>query len=843
MKKRGTKTFKLLESSIRLIASDSKGSEWDIVVIESGMSANKKFYSSETLRASTKVFEGLKVAAYEFDGKLYDHVPAGAKKAMPGGFVKNVVGFIDGCRFDEAKQAIVAKFHVTENAEWVRKLLVSLHEGGQSDKLGFSIDAHGEMRLERRDGVMVGNVTKIDSADELTLVTHPAAGGKFTRLVASIGEKDMLKAILAAMREGFPAPWFEGFNLDAVTDKTAGDTLTQLLEANKERAVVELAEIPADKAVALREVGLGIVTLQKILMLLASQKHEEAMTLVREWTATYPKDEDEKPEAPPAEPTESEGDDEAKASVYTYRAENAEGEPDPPAPAPAPKPPTKVATKESKEGKPMTQLEKDLAESKRVQEAQQKQLDRMQTESALASVLAESGLPELARDRVRELFKDRIGSADDVRKAVESEKDYLAKISTGNQLESLAGRKEVDAKVVGEQRDKACKAMLGMFVGEDIDGVPAYPSLHESFRRITGFNGTKEQTAQKLMYNMSMALPAAAPGKGCNDEEFELHIKRLTESIPSMPIDLREALTTGSWTFVFGDSIRRALQREFTQPPFDIWRQVVSDVVPLDDLRTNRRIEVGGFSDLFTVGELGTYPEFVNPTDREETYAASKRGGLWSVSWESILADDLGKLRRVPRMLGQAASRTLTKEILNTRLSDNPTLGDSSTLLTVGTPHFNDVAAALTSVSLNTAIVAMRKQLMLSSSERMFVIPRYLVVPPDLEELAWELTNSRNKVTATPTATINNAVKEHFRIIPIVNPFQTSTTRWQLVADPKTAPTIEAGFLGGRQVPELVVQDAANIGSVLTADKITWKIRFVFGSATLNFRSFSGSAT
>jgi hypothetical protein len=66
----------------------------------------------------------------------------------------------------------------------------------------------------------------------------------------------------------------------------------------------------------------------------------------------------------------------------------------------------------------------------------------------------------------------------------------------------------------------------------------------------------------------------------------------------------------------------------------------------------------------------------------------------------------------------------------------------------------------------------------------------------------------------------------------------TDTNDWFLVADPATIPTLEVGFYQGRDDPELLVQDQPLLGSVFTADKITWKIRHIWGLAVLDYRGF-----
>ena len=75
----------------------------------------------------------------------------------------------------------------------------------------------------------------------------------------------------------------------------------------------------------------------------------------------------------------------------------------------------------------------------------------------------------------------------------------------------------------------------------------------------------------------------------------------------------------------------------------------------------------------------------------------------------------------------------------------------------------------------------------------------------------------------------------------IVNLWQIDDDNWQIITDPKKNPTAEIGFLGGRREPELFIQDQPNIGSFLTADRVTWKIRHIYGGDVLDHRGYAGS--
>ena len=85
---------------------------------------------------------------------------------------------------------------------------------------------------------------------------------------------------------------------------------------------------------------------------------------------------------------------------------------------------------------------------------------------------------------------------------------------------------------------------------------------------------------------------------------------------------------------------------------------------------------------------------------------------------------------------------------------------------------------------------------------------------------------------------VRNQTFKDFEVIVV--DYWTDSDNWYLVADPNYIPTIELGFLNGKQEPELLTQNDPTVGSVFTADKISYKIRHIYGGAVLDFRGFYG---
>ena len=67
--------------------------------------------------------------------------------------------------------------------------------------------------------------------------------------------------------------------------------------------------------------------------------------------------------------------------------------------------------------------------------------------------------------------------------------------------------------------------------------------------------------------------------------------------------------------------------------------------------------------------------------------------------------------------------------------------------------------------------------------------------------------------------------------MPLIRPvpYWTDVSDWALIGDPAEHPTIEVGFMDGRQEPEMFIQDTPTAGSMFTNDMVTYKIRHIYG--------------
>lgn len=282
----------------------------------------------------------------------------------------------------------------------------------------------------------------------------------------------------------------------------------------------------------------------------------------------------------------------------------------------------------------------------------------------------------------------------------------------------------------------------------------------------------------------------------------------------------------GNFANVLGNSITRRMIADYRAAvDLDMWRLLTGTPVPINDFRTQERTRFGGYGDLPAVAEAGPYTALTSPTDEKATYAVTKRGGTETVTLEMIKNDDVGAIQRIPVKMARAAKRTLVKFVLDF-LRTNPVCYDGLALFHA--THANLGATALGAAPYTAARLAMMKQAEAGSLEPLGIGPKYLWVPPDLEETAANLFRRNTNLDATFVQSLTPT------IVPVF--YWTDANDWVATCDPMDVPVMEVGFLDGEEEPAILVQDNPTFGSYFTNDQITYKIRHIYGGTALDYR-------
>jgi hypothetical protein len=416
----------------------------------------------------------------------------------------------------------------------------------------------------------------------------------------------------------------------------------------------------------------------------------------------------------------------------------------------------------------------------------------VEARASMRDTINRSSLPQAAKDRLVASFASTESFTEaQVKDAIQSEAEYLASFTESGRVHGLGGSRIE----VGETRFEKTADMLEAFFDPEHKDHRQVTSFRECYRQITGDNRITGQ-----LKHCDAAL-------------------------------MREALDSGSFDDVLGNSITRRMVKDYNTPnSYDVWRKA-ANVVPVGDFRTQERTRFGGYGDLPAVAESDVYAALDSPTDdTPASYAVSKRGGTESITLEMIKNDDVGAIRRIPMKLSRAAKRTLAKFVLDF-IATNPVIYDTKTLFHAD--HGNLGTTALGAASLAAGRLAMLKQTEAGSNDRLGIGPQSLWVPSDLEETAVDLfrRNTENDKTFTQSLSLD--------VIPVW--YWTDANDWAITADPNDIPFIEVGFLDGQEEPDLFVQDSPTSGSMFTHDKVTYKIRHIYGGTVKDYRGAYGA--
>lgn len=425
--------------------------------------------------------------------------------------------------------------------------------------------------------------------------------------------------------------------------------------------------------------------------------------------------------------------------------------------------------------------EQDVAEQIRMVEAR----------ANMRSSIATCNLPQPAKDRLLADFNGRARFVEaDVTAAVEAERSYLARFVESGHVSM--GDFGSGARM--EDRSVKMAGMLDAFFDPAHKDHRSVHSFKECYIEITG---DKQVTGQ--MRNSDLARLREARGA-----------------------DFREAVDSTTFGDILGDSITRRMQAIYIgMTDLQSWRRV-AQVGRTSDFRTQEITRMGGYGNLPAVGQGDPYPALTTPGDDKATFAVTKRGGTEDVTLEAIKNDDMRVITRIPQELALAAGNTLY-EFAFDFFRTNPNAWDGTALYHAN--HGNLFTVAFSAAEFAVHRLAMQKQTRVGSSKRMGTEPGVILLPFELQETAYNAFVRGQNLDKTFVQTINPEI--------IVVPYWSDATDWVTVAPKDRFPVLEIDFLDGREEPELFVQDNPSAGSMFSNDKLTYKIRHIYGGNLL----------
>jgi hypothetical protein len=294
--------------------------------------------------------------------------------------------------------------------------------------------------------------------------------------------------------------------------------------------------------------------------------------------------------------------------------------------------------------------------------------------------------------------------------------------------------------------------------------------------------------------------------------------------------------TTGSFQNILFDGLNNTLRAAYEEAPYT-WSSWVRQRQSVEDFKDIHATQLSEFQNLEVVPEGKEYPE-KKLSDRRKTYNIDKFGANFSVTWETIINDNLDALSRIPSMQGVAARRTQEQLVYDTFLS-NPLMPDGVVLFSASHASGRNItattAAAPSETTLDEAFELMAKQKGLNGSV-LNLVPSVLLVPQRYASTALRITNSLSFAQTNGNEGISslygvNGVRP-LQVVATALLDNNNATNWYLIASNSVVDTAEIVFLQGEESPVL-----ENEWTMLS-DKYDFKIRQSMGCAMIDHVGF-----
>lgn len=243
------------------------------------------------------------------------------------------------------------------------------------------------------------------------------------------------------------------------------------------------------------------------------------------------------------------------------------------------------------------------------------------------------------------------------------------------------------------------------------------------------------------------------------------------------------------------------------------------------DFRPINTVRVSGGGQLPPVAE-GAEFKAKYFEDAGEAYSIKTFGGIYGITRQAIVNDDLDAFSSRVQLLGTGAAQTeasLLAALLQMNSGAGPTMADGKTLFHAD--HGNRAASgsALSIASVSAARTAMRRQKGLAG-EIIQVLPTFLVVPPEKE------TEAEQIVAQLASVKVDEVNPFAAKLKVLCDPNLTSATRWYLAAAPGRPDGLQHAYLDGNKGPQITTREGFEV------DGTEFKVSLDFGCGFVDWR-------
>lgn len=284
----------------------------------------------------------------------------------------------------------------------------------------------------------------------------------------------------------------------------------------------------------------------------------------------------------------------------------------------------------------------------------------------------------------------------------------------------------------------------------------------------------------------------------------------------------KRSVSTSDMPLIFEGVIDKMLRTDHEFAP-EYWDKIAKQV-SLPDYREKGLYQFGvrnGMKETQEGGEI----KYTVPTESKETIRLKSYAEGISITRHAFINDDLSVLDKIPTYFVKDWNE-LRGDLVWGLIIDNVKLkSDDKPLFDAA--HGNILTganSALSETSLAAAKVLMSKQKSIDN-RLMRILPKFLIVPPELEITARKLITSITPAKSEDVNVFANA----FTVI--VEPRLSDSTAWYLAADPNAYDGLNYGYLEGNESLRVNSKDDFD------KDTFDYAVRGDFGVAAIDFRS------
>ncbi len=257
------------------------------------------------------------------------------------------------------------------------------------------------------------------------------------------------------------------------------------------------------------------------------------------------------------------------------------------------------------------------------------------------------------------------------------------------------------------------------------------------------------------------------------------------------------------------------------------FRQWARRAPNLPDFKSVQVTQFSANPDLLQTNEHGEF-KYGSVSDGQTSYNLLTYGRILTMTRQAIVNDDLRAFDRLVSGFGASAAR-LENRTAYAQITGNPVMQDGVALFNAA--HGNlGAAGAIDITTLGQGRAAMRKQKGLQNEE-LNITPSALIVPTDLEQVAYQFTSS-NYVPATPGTVNEFRQGGRTSLVPIVEPIldAVSASQWYLAANNSQVDTVEYAYLDGAEGVVLETETGFEV------DGVAIKARLDFAAKAIDWR-------